>query len=223
MVRPHRVEQALAQTDDECEEKRRHAGRTLAAPGAHGQQEGMHLFHPNRTWLPTLALLGLLALPGCQNNQREEAEAQLHKAEAQYTALLERGVHPRDPAFDAVIAAFEAVHPGTKARHEAEARLQALRALRAPLPPQPLAVPGATGPGTDEVDAQRAACEALAKKLGATPVDQREPVRKELAVCRDKLVRLQAHSHAEPDPGAHALEPDFQGPHAPARLPDAGR
>ncbi len=217
------MEQALAQTDDECEEKRRHAGRTLAAPGAHGQQEGMHLFHPNRTWLPTLVLLGLLALPGCKNNPREEAEAQFQKADAQYLALLERGVHPRDPAFDAVIAAFEAVHPGTKARHEAEARLASIRALRGPLAPQPLAVPGATGPGTNEVDAQRAACEALAKKLGATPVEQREPVRKELGVCREKLVRLQAHSHPEPDPGSHALEPDFQGPHAPTRLPDAGR
>ena len=222
MVRPHRVEQALAQTDNECEEKRRHAGRTLAAPGAHGQQEGTHLFHPHRT-LPTLALLGLLCLlgsVGCKDPRREEAKAQLHKAEAQYTALLERGVHPRDPAFDAVIAAFEAVPAGTPARQEAEARLKALRALRGPLPPRPLAVPGATGPGTDEVDAQRAACEALAKKLGATPVDQREPVRKELAVCQDKLVRLEAHAHP---PGEHAPEADFPGPHAPARVPDAGR
>lgn len=223
MVRPHRVKQTLAQADDECEEKRRHVGRTLAAPDPRGQQEGMHLFHLRRTWLPALALLGLLGLPGCKDERRAQAEAQLQKAEAQYSALLERGVHPRDPAFDAVIAAFEAVPPGTKARHEAEERLAALRALRGPLPPQPLAVPGATGPGTDEVDAQRAACEALAKKLGATPVEQREPVRKELAVCRDKLVRLEAHSHPEPDPGESAPEPDFQGPHAPARLPDAGR
>ena len=223
MVRPHRVEQALAQTENECEEKRRHVGRTLAAPGAHGQQEGMHLFHPHRTWLPTLALLGLLVLPGCQDNRREEAQVQFQKAETQYRELLERGVHPTDAAFDAVIAAFEAVPPGTKARHEAEARLQTLRTLRGGLPPQPLAVPGATGPGTDEVDAQRAACEALAKKLGATPVEQREPVRKELADCRNKLVRLLAHSHPEPDPGSHAPEADFQGPHAPARVPDAGR
>ncbi|XXF77323.1 hypothetical protein P2318_30370 [Myxococcaceae bacterium GXIMD 01537] len=171
---------------------------------------------------PLMVLGLLLAAPACERgNRREEAQAQLAKAEAQYSALVASGVHPRDPAYDAVIAAFEAVPPGTKARHEAEARLAALRALRTPLPPQPLATPGATGPGTDEVDAQRVACEALAKKLGATPVEARGPVLQELAACRERLVRLHAHAHPEPDPGAH--EADFPASPAPARVPDAGR
>lgn len=147
-------------------------------------------------------VLGLLALPGCHKaNPGEDAQAQLARAEAQYTELVLHGVPPASPAYDAVIAAFEAVPRGTPARREADARLATLRALRGPRPPPPLAVPGATGPGTDEVDAQRAACEALAKKLGTAPEAQREAVRRELAACHDKLVRLEAHTHpAEGEP-----------------------
>lgn len=175
----------------------------------------MHLFHLHRNLVPAALLLGLLALSGCERGrQSREAQAQLSKAEALYADRVARGVHPRDPAFDDVIAAFEAVPPGTPARQEAEQRLGALRALRGTLPARPLAIPGATGPGTDEVDAQRAACEALAKKLGATPVEQREPVLKELAACREKLSRLESHRHPEGE-SVHAHE-------APG-APDAGR
>lgn len=142
-------------------------------------------------------VLGLVALPGCHKGpSAEDAQAQLERAKAQYAELVQRGVPPASPAYDAVIAAFEAVPQGTPARREADSRLATLRALRGTRPPPPpLAVPGATGPGTDAVDAQRAACEALAKKLGTSPEAQREAVRRELTACHEKLVRLEAHSH----------------------------
>jgi hypothetical protein len=149
--------------------------------------------------LPALLLaLVLWVLPGC-----DDGSNQLAKAEAGYAELVQRGVPPKDPAYDAVIAAFEAVPKGTKARAEADRRLAALRALRGPLPPRPLATPGATGPGTDAVDAQRAACEALAKELGTASEERREAVRQALGECRAKLARLEAASHP---PGEHGHE-----------------
>lgn len=156
--------------------------------------------------LPAVVLLalGLLVCPGCDDSPK-----QLAKAEAQYADLVQRGVPPRDPAYDAVIAAFEAIPKDSKARAEAEQRLAALRALRAPLPPRPLATPGATGPGTGELDAQRAACEALAKELGTAPPERRAAVRQALVQCREKQVRLEASSHP---PGEHGHE----------HTPDAG-
>lgn len=183
------------------------------------------MLRPDRMTLPALLLAGLMTLSGCSGGKREEeARARLREAEAAYTALVERGVHPRSPAFDDVIARFEAVPTGTKARAEADERLAALRTLRSALPPRPLAVPGATGPGTDAVDAQRAKCEALAKKLGATPPEQREPVRRELTRCQNELTRLHAHTHAEPEPPMpHAGEADLPAPPEPSRVPDAGR
>ncbi|MDY7227620.1 hypothetical protein [Hyalangium rubrum] len=142
-----------------------------------------------------LLALGLLVLPAC-----DKGPEQLAKAQAQYADLVQRGVNPRDPAYDAVIAAFEAIPKDSKARAEADARLAALRALRGPMPPRPLATPGATGPGTGELEAQRAACEALAKELGTAPSERRETVRQALAECRARQVRLEADSHP---PGEH--------------------
>jgi hypothetical protein len=154
---------------------------------------------PSGRRLPALLLaLGVLVLPGCDDGSK-----QLAKAEAGYAELVQRGVPPRDPAYDAVIAAFEAVPKDSKARVEADRRLAALRALRGPLPPRPLATPGATGPGTDAADAQRAACEALARELGAAPEEKREAVRQALGECREKLTRLEAASHP---PGEHGHE-----------------
>lgn len=149
-------------------------------------------------------VLGLLLLPGC-----DEGPKQLAQAEAKYADLVGRGVAPRDPAWDSVIAAFEAIPKDSKARPEAERRLEALRALRGTLPPRPLATPGVTGPGADAVEAQRAECEKLAKELGTASEAQREQVRQALTACREKLVRLEATAHppgegggAEPE-GAH--------------------
>jgi hypothetical protein len=142
-----------------------------------------------RAVLPLVLCLQLGA--GC-----DKGPDQLRDAEAGYRELVDRKVPPRDPAWDAVIAAFEAVPQDSKARAEAEQRLAAIRTLRGPLPPRPLATPGATGPGTDEADAKRAACEALAKKLGQTHEESaRVPLQQALAQCHQELTRLEAHGH----------------------------
>jgi hypothetical protein len=169
------------------------------------QQEDLDLM---KNALPLV--LCLLLASGC-----DKGPEQLREAEAGYRELVEKGVHPADPRWDRVIAAFEAIPPDSKARPEAEARLSALRTLRGgALPPRPLATPGSTGPGTSEADTKRAACEALAKKLGQTQEEPaREPLRQALAQCHADLVRLEAKSHA---PGEHGHE--HGGPGA----PDAG-
>ncbi len=142
-------------------------------------------------------VLGLLVWPGC-----DEGPKQLARAEAQYSDLIQRGVSPRDPAWDAVIAAFEAIPKGSKARPEAERRLETLRTLRGTLPPRPLATPGAAGPGTGELEAQRVECERLVKELGVAAEERREEVGRALGACREKLVRLEASSHP-PGEGGH--------------------
>lgn len=144
--------------------------------------------------------LGLWGLPGC-----DKGPEQLAQAEAQYADLVGRGVAPRDPAWDSVIATFEAIPRDSKARPEAERRLQALKALRGNLPPRPLATPGATGPGTDAVEAQRAECERLAKELGVAAQAQREEVLRALGGCREKLGRLEAAAHP---PGEGSAGPE---------------
>jgi len=157
-------------------------------------------------WLAAMVgVLALLVLPGC-----DEGPKQLAQAEAQYADLVGRGVSPRDPAWDAVIAAFEAIPKGSKARPEAERRLETLRTLRGKLPPRPLATPGATGPGVDAVEAQRAECERLAKELGTAAEGQREEVSRALAACREKLVRLEAAAHP---PGEGGAEHEQEGGH----------
>jgi hypothetical protein len=154
----------------------------------------------NPRCLPIAVLLSLvlLGLPGC-----DKGPEQLAEAEARYAGLVQRGVHPKDPAYDAVIAAFEAIPKDSKARPQADQRLAALRAVRGALPPRPLATPGAAGPGTDEVDAQRVKCEALAKELGTAAEAQREAVLKALGECRAALVKLEAAAHP---PGEHGHE-----------------
>jgi hypothetical protein len=145
-----------------------------------------------------LALCLLLA-PGCD---RDKGPEQLRAADADYRALIDRKVSPRDSAWDSVIAALEAVPRDSKARPEAEQRLAALRDLRGALPPRPLATPGATGAGTDAADAKRAACEALARKLGQTPDEKaREPLKAALSQCRADLTRLEAHGHPPGEQG----------------------
>ncbi|HLK99422.1 MAG TPA: hypothetical protein VK539_02515 [Myxococcaceae bacterium] len=161
--------------------------------------------------LPTAALLtlALWGLPGC-----DKGPEQLARAEAQYADLVQRGVPPRDPAYDAVMAAFEAIARDSKARAAADERLSALRAVRGGLPPRPLATPGVTGPGTDAVDAQRVKCEALARELGTVAEERREAVRQALGECRAALVKLEASAHP---PGEHGHE------HELGRGQDAGR
>jgi hypothetical protein len=152
-------------------------------------------FRRVRTALPLVLCLHLAA--GC-----DKGPDQLRDAEAEYRAPIDRKVPPRDAAWDAVIAAYEAVPRDSKARPEADQRLAAIRTLRGTLPPRPLATPGATGPGTDEADAKRAACAALAKKLGQTREEAaRAPLQAALEQCRVDLTRLEAHGHPTGEQG----------------------
>jgi hypothetical protein len=151
----------------------------------------------HRRWAAVACVVGLLVLPGC-----DEGPKQLARAEAQYSDLIQRGVPPRDPAWDAVIAAFEAIPKDSKARPEAERRMEVLRTLRGTLPPRPLATPGAAGPGTDALEAQRAECERLAKELGVAAEGKREEVGRALGVCRERLARMEASAHP-PGEGGH--------------------
>lgn len=150
-------------------------------------------------------VLCLLLAPGC-----DKGPEKLREAEKGYRELIDRGVPPADSAWDGVIAAFEAVPRDSHSRREADARLAAIRTLRGTLPPRPLATPGATGPGTSEADVKRAACEALAQKLGQTQDESaREPLRDALAQCRADLTRLESHAHP---PGEQGHEHGGPGP-----------
>jgi hypothetical protein len=89
-------------------------------------------------------LLLVLTLAGACR-QDTEGPQRLARAEARYAQLVEQGVPPRDPAYDAVISELEAVPQDSRAHPEARRRLEALRALRSPLPPRPLGRPGEDG------------------------------------------------------------------------------
>jgi hypothetical protein len=96
-----------------------------------------------------LLVLGALALGACRE---DEGSKQLARAEARYAQLVEGGVPQQDPAWDAVLAEFEAVPRDSKARPEAERRMAALRQLREPLPRRPLRRPGEPDGGSPSLD-----------------------------------------------------------------------
>ena len=97
-----------------------------------------------------LLVLAALALSACT---RDEGPERLARAEAQYAQLVEQGVPPRDPAWDAVIAGFESVPRDSKAWPEAERRLALLRELRTtPLPRRPLSRPDEPDGGSPSLD-----------------------------------------------------------------------
>ena len=140
-----------------------------------------------------LLLAGLLALSGCSNDPGPE---QLKKAEDRYQELINQNLSAQDPAWTEVSAQFEAVPKDSKARPEAEKRLAALKAAREEIPPRPLARPGATGKGASDVEAKRAACESLAKKMGESRSEPtRNLLRGALDECQAELVKLEANSH----------------------------
>lgn len=89
--------------------------------------------------LSVLLVLAVLAAGACR---RDEGLQRLQRAEQLYAQLVERGVPPADPAYEPVIAELEAVPEDSSAYARARQRLQALSALRQPLPPRPLRVPG---------------------------------------------------------------------------------
>nr|WP_242589245.1 hypothetical protein [Corallococcus macrosporus] len=154
-----------------------------------------------------MLLAGLLALSGCSTDPGPE---QLRKAEARYQELIDRKLAAQDPAWAEVAAQFEAIPKDSKARPEAEKRLAALKTAREKIPPRPLARPGATGQGASDVEAKRAACEALAKKMGESQTDvMRDTLRKVLETCQAELVRLEANEH----PPGEEVHPPGEGAH----------
>jgi hypothetical protein len=90
-----------------------------------------------------LLVLAGVGLGACR--QDTEGPQRLARAEARYAELVTQGVPVRDPAYDAVITELEAVPQDSRARPEAQRRLEALHALRSPLPPRPLGRPGEDG------------------------------------------------------------------------------
>ncbi|WP_257453462.1 hypothetical protein [Archangium lipolyticum] len=96
-----------------------------------------------------LLAVGCLVLGACR---KDEGAERLARAQGKYADLVERGVPPRDPAWDGVISELESVPGESKARPEAERRLAAIRRLRAPLPPRPLARPDEPDGGSLSLD-----------------------------------------------------------------------
>ena len=103
--------------------------------------------HPIRRGL----LLGLvLALMACS---RDEGPERLAEAQKKYADLVERGVPPRDAAWDPVFTELASIPVGSKARPEAERRLALLKELRStPLPRRPLSIPGEEDGGSPSLD-----------------------------------------------------------------------
>ncbi|AKJ07671.1 Hypothetical protein AA314_09297 [Archangium gephyra] len=94
----------------------------------------------------------LLTLGACKQDKGPE---QLARAEVKHAELVERGVPPKDPAWDAVIAELEKVPPDSKSFAEAQRRLSRLKELRTtPLPRRPLSRPGVPEGGSHSLDEQ---------------------------------------------------------------------
>jgi hypothetical protein len=95
--------------------------------------------------------VGLLVVLGaCKRDVGPEV---LARAEAKHAELLERGVSPMDPAWDAVIGELEKVPPDSKVYPEAQRRLTRLKELRStPLPRRPLSRPGVPEGGSPSLD-----------------------------------------------------------------------
>ncbi|MCY1082111.1 hypothetical protein [Archangium lansingense] len=106
-------------------------------------------YRSRRVVVPLLLSL-LVTLGACK---RDKGPEQLARAEAKHAELVERGVPPKDPAWDAVISELEKVPPDSKAYAEAQRRLTRLRELRStPLPRRPLSRPGVPEGGSTSLD-----------------------------------------------------------------------
>jgi hypothetical protein len=98
-------------------------------------------------------LLGVLLTLGACN--RDAGPGLLASAGKKHAELVERGVPPKDPAWDAVIGELELIPPGSKAYAEAQRRLSRLKELRTtPLPRRPLSRPGVPEGGSHSLDEQ---------------------------------------------------------------------
>lgn len=141
-------------------------------------------------WLVVAGLLLTFALSGCKDEGREKYLA----ARAQYVALVDKGTHPADPAWEPVRQKLASVPKDSNAYKEAQDLLAAIDKGRK-LPEKPLAItPGGLSP-TEE------ACAALAKQLGAADAGERARLEEALARCREKLEREKATSHPEGESG----------------------
>jgi hypothetical protein len=109
------------------------------------------IYRSRRAVVP-LVLGVLLTLGACH---RDKGPEQIARAEAKHAELVERGVPPKDPAWDAVIGELEKVPPDSKSFAEAQRRLSRLRELRTtPLPRRPLSRPGVPEGGSHSLDEQ---------------------------------------------------------------------
>jgi hypothetical protein len=105
------------------------------------------LLPPALRWLP----LGLALLLGACS--RDEGPARLAEAQRKYADLVERGIPPRDAAWDPVFTQLESIPQDSKAYPVAEQRLKLLRELRSTrLPRRPLSIPGEPDGGSPSLD-----------------------------------------------------------------------
>ncbi|MEN9800390.1 MAG: hypothetical protein RL653_4087 [Pseudomonadota bacterium] len=141
-----------------------------------------------RAW----ALAAALALSACDGGaDRKKVQEALER----YDALVAERRHPRDPAFAPVIAALEAAKPGTPEGDRARAMAEGLKRARVlPSPPRPLAVGPHGDEESPEIQARRAACAALARKLGEAPEAEKPALKGRLVACRTELERLDAEA-----------------------------
>ncbi len=109
------------------------------------------IYRSRRAVVPLL--LGVLLTLGACN--RDAGPGLLASAGKKHAELVERGVPPKDPAWDAVIGELELIPPGSKAYAEAQRRLSRLKELRTtPLPRRPLSRPGVPEGGSHSLDEQ---------------------------------------------------------------------
>nr|AYM53846.1 hypothetical protein [Archangium sp.] len=110
------------------------------------------IYRSRRALAPLLLLGILLTLGACK---RDAGPEHLARAGAKHAELVERGVAPKDPAWDAVIGELEKVPPDSKSYAEAQRRLSRLKELRTtPLPRRPLSRPGVPEGGSHSLDEQ---------------------------------------------------------------------
>ncbi|WP_375768160.1 hypothetical protein NR798_41845 [Archangium gephyra] len=107
------------------------------------------IYRSRRTLVPLL-LGALLSVGACKKDEGPEL---LARAEAKHAELVERGVPPKDPAWEAVLGELRKVPPDSKAYAEAQRRLSRLEELRStPLPRRPLSRPGVPEGGSPSLD-----------------------------------------------------------------------
>ena len=141
--------------------------------------------------LPWVLAAGLMLAACDRGAERKNAQEALRR----YEALVSEQRHPRDAAFVPVLAALEAAKPGTPEGDRAREIAEGLkRARMLPAPPRPLAVGPHGDEESPEIQARRAACAELARKLGEAPEAEKSALKGRLLACRVELERLDAEA-----------------------------